>query len=252
VDGIGIHVSTGNYNIIVRNNICHNNRRQGLTAHEVWDSIYENNIIYSNGQGWEDQYDGIGIYRSKNITVRRNTVYNNQGWGVIFWNESYIPDTSPLIENNVVYNNQKGGIALSHNVNSGVVYHNTIASNQGSGLYIYNSVSGHTVKNNLLFQNATQIVPGSGNNFDYNLYYPDVSFSAKGNHSVSSLPSFVDLGANDYELNPGSPGIDQGDNVGISVDRNGTTRPQFKAYDIGAYECSVSNIPNAPSRLRMQ
>lgn len=239
---IGIHVSTGNYNITVRNNTCYNNGQQGITGHEIWDSEYENNIVYENGKSGEDEKEGMAIWNSKNITIRGNRIYGNPGYGLKFWEDLADTGSSHTIENNVIFNNQEGGIEISIDVNNGRIYHNTIASNQGTGLNIAASVSGHDIKNNIIYQNSDQLLPGSGNTFDYNLYYPDISFSGKGVHSISGYPLFVDPSnpTYDFHLQSTSPAIDSGTEVGINKDIEGNLRPQGLAPDIGAYEFSLT------------
>ena len=49
--------------------------------------------------------------------------------------------------------------------------------------------------------------------------------------------AFVNAGAHDYVLAPGSAAIDAGDAIaGVTTDRVGVTRPQGSGYDVGAYE----------------
>jgi hypothetical protein len=243
-NNIGIHVSTGHYNITVRNNTCYNNGRQGIAGHEIWDSVYENNTVYENGTSGGDENEGIGIWNSKNITIRGNRIYGNPGYGLKFWEDLSSTGSSPTIENNVVLNNNEGGIGISTDVNNGKIYHNTIALNQGTGLYITASVSGHDIKNNIVCQNSNQLSPGNGNIFDYNLYYPDISFSGKGAHSISGDPLFVDPlnPTYDFHLQSISPAIDSGTNVGINEDIEGNLRPQDAGYDIGAYEYQTTGV----------
>ena len=52
---------------------------------------------------------------------------------------------------------------------------------------------------------------------------------------------FVDASAGDYALTPGSPVIDAGISlVGVTTDRNGRTRPQGQAHDVGAFEWAAA------------
>lgn len=145
---IGIHISTGNYNITVRNNTCYNNGRQGITAHEIWDSEYQYNTVYQNGQSGGNEKAGMVIWNSKNVIVRCNRIYGNPGYGLRLYGDLLNTGSSPTIVNNLIFNNTEGGIEISTDVNNGEIYHNTIAFNQGTGLYINNSVSGHDIKNN--------------------------------------------------------------------------------------------------------
>ena len=77
-NNIGIHVSTGNYNITVRNNTCYNNGRQGIAGHEIWDSVYENNTVYGNGTSGGDENQGMWMESDYNFTIRGNRIYSLQ------------------------------------------------------------------------------------------------------------------------------------------------------------------------------
>lgn len=253
-EGIGIHVSTGHYNITVRNNTVYNNKHQGLVAHEVWDSIYEKNDVYSNGIGLDSEGGGIAIWRSKNITISGNKVHDNvagTGRGIELWNNLDGSPTAHTVVNNIIFNNSSYGIDVAAGSISGVkVYHNTIVSNQtGIRLSATNS-SGHTVRNNIIYQNTTQISQGNGNTFDYNLYYPDVFFNEKGANSIYEDPMFVDAEGNDFHLDLDSPAVDSSANVGITIDIENNPRPLGNGFDIGAYEKMYQAL-SPPSGLKI-
>jgi len=108
-DGIGIYASTGNYNLTFKNNVSYKNKLAGLGGHEVWDSVYENNISYSNGTRTDYPYDGIVIWTSKNVVIKGNTVYNNPGFGI--W-MSGTGSTTNTLYGNTAYDNLRGSFAL--------------------------------------------------------------------------------------------------------------------------------------------
>lgn len=259
---IGIHVSTGHYNITVRNNTVYNSTRQGIAAHEIWDSTYEGNVVYNNGLGAGLEDQGIVIWRSKNVTVSGNQIYNNvQGFGISL--SEKLPGSisaSHLISNNIIYNNgagntESGGISIGSNVGSSKIYNNIIASNKGLGIRADNSDAGNIVENNILYQNSPQLWQGTGNVYDYNLYFPDISFTGKGSHDITGDPQFVNTGVGDYHLVSSSPAINKGASLlEVSKDIEGNARPQGSAYDIGAYEYVGAPPPDttppaAPTRL---
>ena len=76
-----------------------------------------------------------------------------------------------------------------------------------------------------------------------------VPVEARGPSSLAvSAASFVNASAHNYQLAAGSPAIDAGAAIAdVAVDRQGTTRPQGKAYDIGAYERVSSDSAPDPS-----
>jgi parallel beta-helix repeat protein len=233
-DYTGIHVSTGAYNITVRNNISYSNGWHGISGHEIWDSVYEKNHVYSNGFSPANEDEGIIIWISNNVTVRENYVHDNAGWGIMYYEDLGYTSSSHSIENNVIYSNGSGGIYLLANITNTEIYHNTIASNQGTGLAL--TGSGHTIKNNILYQNSSQLSPSSGNTFDYNLYYPDFSFGDKDSHYVAADPLFLNVAGYDFHLTSASPAVDAGIDVGNNIDIERNLRPKGKGYDIGAYE----------------
>ncbi len=84
---------------------------------------------------------------------------------------------------------------------------------------------------------------------DYNLFYNGGSAISYGQnhpnsadqHSSTADPKFVNAGgttAADFQVQPGSPAIDKGTNLGASNthDYAGATRPAGAGYDIGAFE----------------
>jgi hypothetical protein len=63
--------------------------------------------------------------------------------------------------------------------------------------------------------------------------------------------AFAEGAAHNYHLSAGSPAIDAGVTLTeVSTDREGTARPQGKAYDIGAYE-RAAGPPPVPANLRI-
>lgn len=101
------------------------------------------------------------------------------------------------------------------------------------------------VNNNLLFSSGTAPAISIGSS----KHYSAASFDAAGLGSgdLAANPLFITPGS-DYSLNSGSPAIDAGTvanvydtfqslyGLSIAEDRAGTSRPQGKTWDIGAYE----------------
>lgn len=75
-----------------------------------------------------------------------------------------------------------------------------------------------------------------------------------GNIVNVSSPAFVNAPATlpaspNFSLTARSPAIDEGLSLAETrTDFNGTTRPQGRAYDIGAYEYSAGNDAQSPAR----
>lgn len=67
------------------------------------------------------------------------------------------------------------------------------------------------------------------------------------NASAIATVKFTNPNADNYTLQPGSPAIDAGANVGITTDYAGATRPQGAGFDIGAYEFAAVVTPTPTS-----
>jgi len=216
-------------------------------------------------EGWESSPSGITVeecdlhdnkwygieilgpvnWVHKSITIQRNKIYNNKDSGIYVTN---VIINNGLCAYNVVYGNSKGGILWQLYTAGGgnsEIYNNVIAGNN-PGLEIGDDAN-VIVKNNILYKNSTQLWASSGI-FDYNLYYPDVSFSRKGLHDVSADPLFQDAPNHNYHLRPNSPCINTGTEVALTKDCEGNSVPYRYKVDIGAYEYIGENPPLVPTR----
>ena len=81
---------------------------------------------------------------------------------------------------------------------------------------------------------------------DYNLFFGNslskFGSMTGGTHDVSSDPLFVNPGADNYHIRPGSAAINTGTNVGIFIDIDGQIRPQGGGFDIGYDEATTYNL----------
>jgi hypothetical protein len=116
------------------------------------------------------------------------------------------------------------------------IYNNTVYNNEHIGI----SVSGGSgeVRNNISYGNGDQNI-ASG------------KYTASNN--LTSNANFINASAADFRLQSNSPAINAGANLGVNVptDKDGVSRPQGGAYDIGAYEYVIGGSLNAPSDLKV-
>lgn len=71
-------------------------------------------------------------------------------------------------------------------------------------------------------------------------YSPTVSSIPDVGETVTTNPQYANAALGDLRLAVGSPAIDAGlTEAGVTVDHDGTSRPQAAAYDIGAYEGGI-------------
>jgi hypothetical protein len=124
------------------------------------------------------------------------------------------------------------------------VYNNTVFDSSRHGILIDSGASGTVVRNNISYQatNGTYVNNGSG--------------TIASNNIFTLNPLFVNGGAKDFRLQPGSPALNAGLTIAVVVsDLAHTPRPQGGAYDIGAYELTssaqVGTPPAAPTNVRV-
>jgi hypothetical protein len=135
-----------------------------------------------------------------------------------------------------------------------VIVNNTIASRlsyqgeSGYGIELHSSPNSK-VKNNLFYDVGRHSFPylyiddasSLQTLVSYNAHYISDGEPPAGNPREGDLlgvdPKLVNAAANDFHLTAGSPLIDAGTTLtDVTVDLDGTARPQGAGYDIGAFE----------------
>lgn len=146
--------------------------------------------------------------------IRGSRVYGNGGTGIgMFWG------VHSKAYNNVVHGN---GAGIQTSQNNSLLANNTVYKNKGWGVRVSRS-RGVQVRNNILFENGSAVVS-------------DEAELAQSNN-LTGDPGFVSAAKSDFRLLPGSAAIDAGLGLAeVTVDIEGTRRPQGTACDIGAYE----------------
>jgi hypothetical protein len=246
-----------------------NVQTDGIYSQRNANNTYEwNHIVISNTETTNHD-DCIQSYTDTSLTIRNNyleqqnsKLQNAQG--------IYMTDGAGTftVYNNVVKcpNNQANIIGFDNDVTgtgSLVLYNNTVIGGGGNTLRIPKTAT-VTVKNNVFITTyASTMVQieatlGAGSVFDYNIYYRQDGNSSIIYYSGSkTLSQWKALGfeAHGYNTNPmindslypasNSPCVDHGVDLCtiFNYDKEGVTRPQLSAEDIGAYEFISGTLP---------
>lgn len=241
----GIYVSNSADNPIIRRNVSHHNNASGIQINAdpslegdeiITNALVEANVIYENGVAGGAR---INLASVRNSIFRNNLLYANHASGIAGWDDGA---------------GKRWGTKNNKFLNNTIV----MASDGRFALSLKNGSSGNVVENNILFHTgdtgSIEIDRSSlrGLISDYNVVVDRFSVNgkfitfaqwrAKGYDAHSILATsldqlFVDAGADDYHLAPGSPAIDAGIAVlEVTDDLEGRPRPQGAGYDIGAYE----------------
>lgn len=150
----------------------------------------------------------------------------------------------------LIYNNVINGSTSNHGISietgRGSACNNTVVNQGNTGIYCSNARDDSVFKNNIIFDNATDINTKAVNTVDYN-YSSDATATGTNSLTNQSDP-FTDSANGDFSLASGSNAIDAG--IGPSSDANvpttdinGETR-SGTTCDIGAaeYVAAVTNI----------
>lgn len=231
------HAGKGDPNAVVNTNSSFTG--QGVSAHDQYGTIVENNLIENCGV-WL-RHDHRIYLNGTNCVIRNNVIRDNLQYGVQLYD--YPNECSGIqVYNNLIYNNNSGLTVWADSGYTNYVYNNTIvvASN-----YCVVSMYGHLLaKNNILAVQSgwwPTVDPENGSvvETDYNLVNksPQSPYPGGPHDVVASQPGFVKFANGLYWLSSTSPARNAGNpQIASPVDffgRSGTA-----VRDIGAFQYS--------------
>lgn len=244
----GIYFSNSADNPIIRYNVSHHNYANGIHMNGdvslggdgvISNARVEGNIIYENGVAGGS---GINCDGVQNSLFMNNLLYSNHASGISL----YMIDGGDGAKNNKVYNNTiinasnaRWCVNIMDGSTGNSVYNNILINlhpTRGSISISANSLSGFTSNNNILINRMSN----DGGNSVITL----AAWQATGKDANSLLAPaqasiFVNPAAFDYHLLSGSQAINAGSSsvsASVTNDLDLNTRPQGGSFDIGCYE----------------
>jgi hypothetical protein len=273
-----LHLGTVSY-VTIENCKLHNVADDGMEIHGADNLSIVGNQVYNLygcgtdggcGDCYNGHSDGIEIFNVENSEFKENLVYdvrstsafisgnwttdpNNDSWNVTLINNIfYSPETGFCI-----YIDETHNVELTHNVFWGI--------KQGSygGLSMGPNVTDMDMYNNIIlsinYSHMGATYDSDEHRGDYNLFgYDTGQYPLQTNDIIDSDPNFENIPdiygpadrtvtAEDFRLTSASSAIDDGTNMGITVDFFGNTRPQGSGYDMGAHEYGAAPDTTPPS-----
>jgi parallel beta-helix repeat protein len=235
-DGIDLSSVKG---VVIKSNVFDDNSDDGIDFDGSSSGLVEGNRIISNDD------DGIEIrlhpYTGSpqlDIMIRNNVIESNREDGIQLIDYPGLSSRTFHIHNNLIKDNSMAGLGLmadgvTKEDYSGAsipepieVYNNTFVSNP----YSITGGDAVTVRNNIFFGSTKIGVKNvdAGSSVSYNLFWNNaVNYQASNVITAHTILADPRLDASDH-LQPGSPAIDAGTNVGITY--------HGAAPDLGAYE----------------
>ena len=235
-------------NLRVYNNRIENAGWDGIQVAQASSNceIYDNHVYNYGTANMSSQQGGILVGGNTTGKVYNNWVEKGTGSGIQVFGTGTI-----TVYNNVVLDAGEDAIFVDDRSPSPMdvrFINNTIVNPKRDGIRLYNDQAA----NNLICNNLV-VSPGSLGNYSnsstaYLFVGNGVEVSKMTNHFSATVGSvdFEDHANDEFQLDEGSPAINQGTNVsqyGIVEDLEGNERPANGAYDIGAFEAVLDTTP---------
>jgi len=267
IDGVG-HQIIGN----TLQNLWHDAMRVFGHDHLIKGNSFFN--MFNDGRTHVDLFQTFTPGGSYNIRVEGNFAVNCQAQ---IGNFKALTGEAALIHDWIFLNNVFYGVTSSANIYGlnfqwigNTFYETTTELGHPLAFKVDTDRAGNNgvVKNNLFIGcgvNQTNLgwyskdpaITGLDADYNYVAAGPAQGFSAKQNFSEihgknGGDPRFNNVTMNDFRLLPASPAVDAGVTTEVlTVDKDGVSRPQGPAPDIGAYELDASLPLQAPTNVRI-
>jgi len=245
----------------------------------IANTIYNISAINNPGEGNQYDADGIYVDGGSNVLIERNLVFNCDLNIEAASEHSGHVSSFITIRNNLVYHGNSVGISIGGNAsNVGGSDHITIVNNTlfendtkntGSGEFqIQYYATNNVFENNIVYATSQGLFINNYTNSepspvsaDYNIYFSSLSSTsadflwngtdhtgfaayqsaaAQDSHSQYVDPQFVSLTTPNLQVEPTSPALNSGINLGSTIEGNvdfaGNPRSSGGTIDIGAYE----------------
>lgn len=263
-------------NFIVRDNVCVGNAEQGFDITSGSNVLLENNASRTNGQGalsightatgvtvrYHDSENEPTTDRAQTVKITTSdvTIEYSRFLGSATYVKSIVDILNsssgvytgePTPENITLRNNvfawDHPSVGFIFRLNAGAqpqsftMQNNIFASRSGARIIMdygeptrLPNFPGFTIDNNLYHSTGGADFRCAGTTLTFAEYRS--GFVPADSHSSNADPGFVNLSTGDFRLQPDSPAIDAGVDVGLPFDFDGVTVPQGHGRDMGIFE----------------
>ncbi|MBI1936260.1 VCBS repeat-containing protein [Candidatus Woesearchaeota archaeon] len=261
--GAGIY-AVGN-NVLVENNEVERLYTQAGSPDADYARFFGSNITFRNNffHGTQENetgashvdcfqtYDVNGEY-AQHVLIENNACYNYDQ-GLMVSTAKYRNSYDFTLRNNVFAHSLAWGLSV-YAVTDVKVYNNVFADVKYHGVGFGAGATGE-VKNNIFYNAGSNYWADAETNATvtggYNILYPEHYPWFKTATDIIKDPLFVDAANDNFHLKSNSPAINAGTVISeFNYDKDGTSRLQGTAWDIGAYEYATGAPPTATYYIR--
>jgi uncharacterized repeat protein (TIGR01451 family) len=210
-------------------------------------SRLENNVAADPLAGF-----GGGAAFEASTIVGTSTFWYENATSSLDWGEGgavYVDGTQPFTLTNCVLARNRAataGSALFVSGATGTLLHPTIAHGAGEAAIQAEYTATIAITNAIIASHTLGIQASEDSTVTVAgvLWHQNVTNTFAGSatvqvsHAITGDPAFVAPDIGDYHLSVNSAAIDQGISANVATDMDGTPRPQYLGYDLGAYEYS--------------